>query len=166
MGEQLVVFPGCGLEILTSINTFDKDFNASYVCRNLMFDLSYYTLSLHDDYFIHQLAVDAYAAQHIGIHTKSITITFALIGLFLFNERKYTGKQVQQAHIFLAHKTKTRPHFLMHNNHTSWITVQEVLRCDDEAKPEMIKKWSQSVWKEWKFESEKVTTLIDKYLGK
>jgi hypothetical protein len=40
--------------------------------------------------------VDAYAAQHATPASKPITTAFALIGLFLFAERGFTGKQVQR----------------------------------------------------------------------
>ena len=54
-------------------------------------------LSHGDAFFIHQVAVDAYAAQHAGPASKTITIAFALIGLCLLLERGYTGKAVQRA---------------------------------------------------------------------
>lgn len=56
-------------------------------------------LSHGDAFFIHQVAVDAYAAQHAGPASKTITIAFALIGLCLLLERGYTGKAVQRAHM-------------------------------------------------------------------
>ena len=45
-----------------------------------------YTLNRGDAAFIHQHVVDAFAAQHAGGHTKAITITFALVGLYLHVE--------------------------------------------------------------------------------
>jgi hypothetical protein len=95
MSKIIVICPGCGVQLYSDNDNLDKDFNASLACLGLMFELSYYTLSLQDNYFIHQLIVDAYAAQHSGKDVKTITTAFALGGLFLVNERTYTGKQVQ-----------------------------------------------------------------------
>jgi hypothetical protein len=52
--------------------------------------------------FLHQEAVDSYAAQHAGPPTKPVTVWFALVGLHLFVDRGRTGRQVQQAHMRLA----------------------------------------------------------------
>ncbi len=57
-------------------------------------ELSYYTLSHWDPSFIHQYIVDAYAAQHADEKSKSIKVAFALIGLYLHNEKHYSGKEV------------------------------------------------------------------------
>ncbi len=69
-------------------------------------ELSYYTLAHTDPSFIHQHIVDAYAAQHADENTKSITLTFALVGLYLHIEKKYSGKEVQRAHMQLANQRK------------------------------------------------------------
>jgi hypothetical protein len=51
-------------------------------------ELSFYTLSHPDTvYFIHQHAVDAFAAQTADENTKPIKLTFGLIGLYLFLEK-------------------------------------------------------------------------------
>ena len=71
--------------------------NASAECQRLCHELSLYTLSHGDAFFIHQVAVDAYAAQHAGPASKPITVAFALIGLCLLLERGHTGRAVQRA---------------------------------------------------------------------
>ena len=69
--------------------------------------LQCYTLAHGGSAFIHQYVVDAWAAQHADGRTKPITLTFALVGLFLHVEKGYTGRRVQQVHVFLAkHKMK------------------------------------------------------------
>jgi hypothetical protein len=74
-------------------------------------ELAYYTLAHPAPTFIHQHVVDAYAAQHATETTKPITIVFALVGLYLYLEKNYSGKQVQKAHMQLAKRRKawTRP---------------------------------------------------------
>lgn len=163
MNKISVICPGCGVHVYTDNNNLDKNFNASVACRELMYQLSYYTLSLQDNYFIHQLIVDAYAAQHSGKGVKPITTTFALVGLFLVNERNYTGKQVQLAHMAITKKSKTWPHFPAPKE-KEWLTVQDVTQSPDAEKQEMIKKWSRSVWNVWKPQHEEIASLLKKYL--
>ena len=70
-------------------------------------ELIFYTLG-HPDmaYFIHQHVVDAYTAQNADEKTKPIAITFALAGLYLYVEMKYSGRQVQLAHIQMSKNKK------------------------------------------------------------
>jgi hypothetical protein len=71
-------------------------------------ELSYYTLGHPDTvYFIHQHIVDAFQAQTADKNTKPIGLTFSLIGLYLYLEKMYTGRQVQQAHMKLAQNKKS-----------------------------------------------------------
>jgi hypothetical protein len=73
-------------------------------------ELSFYTLAHPDTvYFIHQHAVDAFAAQAADENTKPIKLTFALIGLYLFLKKGYIGKQVQNAHVKLSQNKKVWP---------------------------------------------------------
>lgn len=162
MGKNLVICPGCRVAIRSESYDLDKKFNASLSCLKLYYELSYFTLSLQDEDFIHQLIVDTYAAQHFGINTKPITITFALVGLYLVNERHYTGKHVQQVHIDLANKSQKWPKFKLDNKSAN-INVLDILNCPDNKKPHLIKEWSKSVWLTWKHEKEKVSCLLNKY---
>ena len=102
MEKRIVVCPGCGVQLASENEKLDDQFHASAACRALSYELSYYTLSLQDSDFIHQLVVDTYAAQHVGPQVKPITIAFALVGLYLVCEKQYTGKHVQHTHMVLA----------------------------------------------------------------
>jgi hypothetical protein len=163
MEQPRLVCPGCGIQIYSDLEGLDRDFNASNSCRSLFYDLSYYTLSLRDSFFIHQLAVDAYAAQHSGERVKPIATTFALVGLFLVNERNYTGKQVQNAHMALAKKSKVWPNFSAPQD-KAWLTVWDVTQSPNEERQGMIKKWNQSAWALWLPEKENVAALLKRYL--
>ncbi len=79
-------------------------------CIDLFHELSLYTL-VHEnqEYFIHQHIVDAYGAQHIDQHTKPVAVAASLLGLYLFLERKYSGRAVQKAHMQLGNTMKTWP---------------------------------------------------------
>ncbi len=113
----------------------------------LFHQLSFYTLAHPDPvYFIHQHAVDAFAVQTADENTKSIKLTFGLIGLYLFLEKRYTGKQVQNAHVKLSQNKKVWP-LLALPKHRGTITVSDVLQAEEgEPRDQMIKTWCESVW--------------------
>ena len=98
----MTLCPGCGLCLPDRHCNPPDRFNASGECWQLYSDLSCYMVAKQDAAFIHQHAVDAYAAQHSGGTTRNITVAFGLIGLYLALEKGYTGKQVQQAHMQIA----------------------------------------------------------------
>ncbi len=125
--------------------------------------LADYTLSLRDEYFIHQLIVDTFAAQTFDKNTIPVKITFALVGLYLVNEKGFTGKQVQNVHIALSRKSKKWLTFPKPKEETT-INIEDVLRVPDSQKQEMIKKWSQSVWEIWKGEKEIIAALLKQYM--
>lgn len=162
MDKFETVCPGCGVKILTGNRDKDNDLNASSACRALCYELYYYTLSLHDSYFIHQLVVDTYAAQHFPGDGKPIMITFALVGLYLVNEKNFTGKEVQNAHLKLAGKGKVWPEFKIPAD-KNWLTVSDVFNVPDGKKQEMIKKWSKSVWNIWLPEKEKIQKFLSPF---
>src|SRR5215469_6936305 len=72
-------------------------------------ELACYTLVHTNPTFIHQHIVDAFGAQHADEQDKPIRPAFALLGLYLYIEKGYTGKQVQRAHTLLAEKRKRWP---------------------------------------------------------
>ena len=129
--------PGCGLALESADGAMDKDFNASRACRELYYGLTVYTLSLQENEFIHQVAVDAYAAQHAGPKMKQITATFALVGLYLVFEKGYTGRQAQLAHIELGKNRVTWPRFNAPEGKAA-MTVRDVLQSGEAHYKEMI----------------------------
>jgi Family of unknown function (DUF5946) len=114
--------------------------------QEAFYELCYYTTAHLDPNFIHQYVVDAFAAQTADKKTKPITLTFALIGLYLHLEKNFTGKQVQQAHMQLARHKKSWPHFKLPEKRGD-ITVYEVIDTDDSViRDKLIIKWCESVW--------------------
>lgn len=122
--------------------------------------LASFTLELRDEYFVHQLAVDAYAAQNYEPHKDSpIKITFALIGLYLANEKKYTGKQVQKAHMELGNKKRNWPAWTQPEAKAE-LAIKDVLAAANEDKTEMIKKWNEAVWNTWKGKKNEIEAIL------
>jgi hypothetical protein len=141
----------------------DEHFNALVACRQLYDEISAFTFSLGDADFIHQLAVDAYAAQHSGEGVKAITTTFAIIGLYLTFEHGYTGREVQKAHMVLARKRRQWPLF-QPPSRQSTITVRDVVLNLPDNYRTAIDGWGKSVWELWKPEQENIKQLLDKYI--
>jgi hypothetical protein len=134
--------------------------------------LAYYTLALaeKDPYFIHQHIVDAFGAQNAKVDSKPIGVYFGLMGLYLYIEKNYTGRQVQLAHIKAAQKKegmaeKNWPTFVLPKERGD-ITVSNVLAVP--AGPErdqMIKNWCLSVWDAYKESQDEVRRHADRDLG-
>jgi Family of unknown function (DUF5946) len=125
--------------------------------QDLFNELSFYTLELGDPAFIHQHIVDAYAVQHADAHTKPIAIVFGLIGLYLYLEKNFTGRRVQQAHMQLARQRR------------GWIAppipqqranvgVADVLAAaPGSERHDLIRRWCEAVWQDWQ---ESRTTIV------
>ncbi len=146
---NFITCPGCGLKLVSKYLAPGDRYNASGECLELYAEVSYYTLSANDVYFIHQLAVDTFGAQHSGGVTKNITSAFALIGLCLFVEHNYTGRQIQKVHMLIPKQNwdKIDP---PEKVRLKTITVASILKADsDAARETAIKKWAKSVWNSW-----------------
>lgn len=104
MGERGIRCPGCGLILKGDRLSLNRRYNASEVCYKKYIDLSYYTMGKHDSGFIHQHVIDTYTAQHSGGNMKTISVAFALIGLYYAVEHHFTGRQVQRVHMLLSRK--------------------------------------------------------------
>lgn len=124
------------------------------------YELCCYTLVHQDPSFIHQYAVDTFAAQVADEKTKSITITFALIGLYLHNEKDFTGKEVQNAHMKLAEHPKKWPTFKL-PKYRGNITVSDVIKTPEGSdRDNEIKKWSANVWDAYKPCHDQIMELV------
>jgi hypothetical protein len=159
-----VICPGCGLTVPAGDARLAEGFQASAACREVYLRLTGRTLELRDPGFVHQLAVDAYAAQHYGPPVKPITITFALVGLYLANERSFTGRQVQRTHMALARRRGDWPAFPPVTARAA-LTVGDVV---DYPVPELaaaIRRWSGAVWAIWRHEQGTIAGLLRSRLG-
>jgi hypothetical protein len=148
-GRAMTLCPGCGLCLPDHHWDPPNRFNASGECWQRFSDLSCSTVTRQDAEFIHQHAVDAYAAQHSGGTTRNITVAFGLIGLYLALEKGYTGRQVQLAHMHIARIQKNWPH-MEPPVKPAGITVMDVPGAGTDAeKDAMIRRWMVAVWASW-----------------
>jgi hypothetical protein len=94
--------------------------------------------------------VDAFQAQTADEDTKLIGLVFSLVGLYLFLEKGYTGRQVQLAHMKMAEHKKAWPRQALPTTRGD-ITVTDVLNtAPGPARDRMIKTWCGSVWDAYK----------------
>jgi hypothetical protein len=127
------------------------------------YELCYYTCSHPDPSFIHQHAVDAFAAQYADEDTKNITLIFGLIGLYLYLEKNFTGKEVQNAHITLGKYRKNWPRFELPEDRGD-ITVYHVISTPKNERDEAIRRWCDSVWEAYSHIHNEIALLVSREL--
>jgi hypothetical protein len=128
------------------------------------YELTYYTLAHPDPAFIHQHIVDAFIAQTADKDSKPTGVAFALIGLCLYLEKNYTGKQVQLAHMALARRKRDWPKFDLPESRGE-ITVADVLtEPAGPGRDAKIREWCDSVWQAYAESHHKVLDLVSSYL--
>jgi len=160
----LVVCPGCGLKVPSLGLEPDRRANASGECRSVMNELSYYTLAHGDSAFIHQHLVDAYGAQHVPESKSTIGAAFALAGLYLAVERRFTGRQVQSMHMLMASKSRQWPRFEPPQG-VGPLTVADVLRVQPGSRRDReLMRWCASVWAAWSSEQDRVREMVARFL--
>jgi hypothetical protein len=95
--------PGCGLRLPASGLPRDPRRNASPECWQVYGEVQGFALNhLELARDLHQLTVDAYAAQHapreVGVDLPPISVAYALVGLHLALDRGLSGLEVRAAH--------------------------------------------------------------------
>lgn len=137
----------------------DPEPGASAQCLAIKDELSFHTLGHGDPCFIHQLLVDAYAAQHASPASKPIATAFALIGLFLFAERGFSGREVQRAHMALARRQRAWPRFEPPRSRGTLTVADVVAVPPGGGRDAMLKRWAKSVWLAWEKDHARVAEL-------
>ena len=162
--EKLVQCPGCGVTLPSMGMPPDPRFNASGECWVLYMELSAYMLELGDPSFPHQHVVDAFAAQHAGPSVKPINTLFALAGLYLSEEKGFTGRQVQKVHMLMAARRRDWPR-LAPSPAPGAVSVRDVLQVEaGEKRMEAIKNWDKSVWESWAAEHQRIMDIMKEFL--
>ena len=122
-----------------------------------------YTLNRGDAAFIHQHVVDAFAAQHAGGHTKAITITFALVGLYLHVEKAFSGRDVQRLHMRLARHKRSWPVFVLPPERGSVTATSVLVAPEGPERERAIDAWCVSVWEAFGENRPTVIALLQEY---
>ena len=96
--------------------------------------------------FLLQHVVDAFVVQTATADTKPIAIVFGLAGLYLHVEKRFSGREVQKAHMELARKKREWPNLYLPDDRGS-MTVADVLAANAGAERDgAIEDWCKSVW--------------------
>jgi hypothetical protein len=159
-----VTCPGCGLKLPDHHFDLSDRFNASGECLETYYELTYWTFMQQDERFIHQHAVDAYAAQHAGGISRPISTVFGLIGLYLALENGYTGRQVQLAHMKIANRRKDWPRPELPSRKAELTVMDVLLAGTDAEKEKMLMKWAESVWRIWEHRHAWIREITEKTL--
>jgi hypothetical protein len=113
--------------------------------------------------FTLQHVVDAFAAQTATCESKPIGVVFGLAGLYLHVEKKFSGRQVQKAHMQLGRKKREWPKVFLPEDRGS-MTVSDVLAAP--AGPERdaaIDEWCRSVWTAFGRNRQTIVALMREY---
>lgn len=124
--------------------------------------LSYCTLSHTGPDFIHQLVVDAFGAQEPSPNDKPIRLVFALVGLFLFVERGFSGRKVQQVHMTLGRVKRKWPSITI-PEFRGTINATTVLAASLDDRDRMIHEWCHCVWEAYARERATIEELLWAY---
>ena len=123
-------------------------------------ELAYYTLSHPDPSFLHQHVVDAYAAQYASEGSKTIQIVFALVGLYLYLEKGFSGKKVQQAHMQLAKRRRNWERPALPADRGAIGIVDVLAAAPGEPRDLLIGDWCRSVWNAWRTARDPIVSLV------
>jgi len=165
--------PGCGLELPASGVPWDPRRNASPECWQLYGEVQGF--ELHHVELVrdcHQLAVDAYAAQHAARDVDGdippIAVAYALVGLHLALDRGMPGVQVRAAHQRMGKPDSSWPR-LSAPERTGAVTVLDVAAAGAmvdsvTGHAEAVLAWAAAVWQAWAPQHAAVVALADRLL--
>ena len=118
--------------------------------QDLFDELTFYTLAHGDPAFIHENSADAWRAQHADETTKPMAVVFAVMGLYLYLEKGFTGRQVQLAHMRMARRRRSWPRLPLPKKQAH-LTVEDVVAVEPgPARDAMIRQWCAAVWETWR----------------
>ena len=126
-------------------------------------DVCAYTLTLGDPAFIHQHVVDAFAAQTADDRTRPIGVTFALVGLYLLIEKRFSGRHVQRVHMALARHKEAWPTFALPHDRGTMTAADVVAAPPGPDRDRAIHAWCASVWAAYGDSHGAVARLLDRH---
>lgn len=159
--------PGCGLHMPASESAhYDGYINASPECWSVFSEV------LAVDYSnpvvfgqVHQLTVDAYAAQHPGGNHPDKSIDIHLAGLHLMLDRDVAPERMPALRQRLADTVHTWPHFSPPADRSA-LTVFDVAMVDTpQEHTDMVRRWAASVWAAWSHHHADIVAFVDDHLA-
>ena len=166
--------PGCGLELPASGLPWNPRRHASPECWQLYGEVQgfeLHSIELVRDY--HQLAVDAYAAQHapreVGGDVPPISVAYAMVGLHLALDRRVSGLEVRAAHQRMGKPDASWPR-VPAPERAGTVTVFDVAAAGAmvgsvAGHAKAVRTWAADVWQAWALQHAAVAALTDRLLA-
>jgi len=122
-----------------------------------------YAYTMNRPGFILQHVVDAYAAQTASSASKPIGVVFALIGLYLHVEKRFSGRQVQKAHMELGRRKRAWPIVDLPDDRGAMTIVDVLAVPEGGGRDTAIDAWCECVWTAYRGSRQEVLDLLQKY---
>lgn len=151
--------PSCGFESLVVPHAAEPPWRASPECYAAYQDLTAYDLQRAHKDFLHQAAVDAYAAQHPGPPAKPISAWFALVGLHLALDQGRTGREVQRAHMKLGRRKENWPAVSIPDDLRCMSAADVMVQPSGPLRDAALLRWAAEVWQRWTSMHETIAAL-------
>ena len=152
--------PGCGLETPSGSPAYDGYFNTSPGCWRVFGDVL--AAEFQDGVLygrIHQLSVDAYAAQHAGGPHPDKSVCVHLVGLHLVLKQSLPPMRAAARLRRLLGSVSSWPH-LAPPSVRGPLTVRDVAAAQTaEEHASCVREWATQVWNAWQPHHEAVAAL-------
>jgi len=159
--------PGCKLRMpVRSTAHYEGGFNASAECWGVFSEVIEKEFS-NPVLFgqVHQLTVDAYAAQHAGGNHRDKSVVVHLCGLYLVLERGMQPTDIPKRFQHMASTVRAWPH-LLPTREISEVTVFDVALADSqEMHATLVRRWASFVWQAWQPHHETIRAFVAEHLG-
>ena len=157
--------PGCGLRLPDQNLDQAERFNASGECLKMYFELACWTLVQS------RTSGSSTSTRWMRMRRSTqgeeharLRLYLVFIGLYLAQEKGYTGLQVQRAHVKIGRTRRDWPR-LEPPEHPAELTVMDVLQVGTDAeKEEMLLRWAASVWQSWEHRHQWVREMTERVL--
>ena len=144
---------------------YDGDYNASPECWEL------FTEVLGKEFSnallfgrVHQLTVDAYAAQHAGGNHRDKSVMIHLAGLHLVLERGLRPTEVPHLFQQLAKVVRAWPHLPPPTERCA-VTVFDVALAESvEDHAKLAQEWAQTAWRSWAAHHQQIRDFVVAHL--
>lgn len=160
------VCPGCGLTMPVDHDAaYDGYYNASPECWGVYAEVlgaEYGDVALYAR--VHQLTVDAYAAQHAGGPHPDKSVALHLTGLHLVLERGLRPTRLPGLFRSLADRIETWPHLERPSRVGDSTVLDVALAGSSEEHAERVLDWAREVWEAWSERHPAVAAFASRHL--
>jgi hypothetical protein len=158
--------PGCGLRMPRCPDAvYDGYFNTTPECWDVFTEVvgkEFGNAMLFGQ--VHQLTVDAYAAQHAGGNHRDKSVVVHLCGLYLVLDRGLRPTMVPRVFQRLAAMVRVWPHF-SRPDAISEFTVFDVALADSiEDHTRLVREWAKFVWQSWSPYHQELKNFLSEHL--